>query len=96
MRFLYAGFVVVLLAVGACGGEKDDTSSPDAMPAVTPDSGTAAGAFMSECQENTDCDTNLCFHYNAKGPHCTHECERDEDCEEPSPGCNNKGVCKAP
>jgi len=95
MRFLYAGFVIVLLAVGACGGEKQGTSSPDAMP-PSADAGTTAGAFMSECMDNTDCESNLCFHYNAKGPHCTHECTRDEDCEAPSPGCNNMGVCKVP
>ena len=52
--------------------------------------------FMSECEEDAECETGVCHPFNAKGPHCSHACEMDTDCEPPSPGCNMMGVCKAP
>jgi hypothetical protein len=53
-------------------------------------------AFMSECEADAECETELCFEFNAKGPHCSHPCSSDAECESPSPGCNKMGVCKAP
>lgn len=52
--------------------------------------------FMSECDTNEQCETGLCFPFNAKGPHCTQSCAGPEDCPPPADGCNNMGVCKAP
>lgn len=52
--------------------------------------------FMSECEEDAECETGMCHPFNAKGPHCSHTCSMDADCESPSPGCNMMGVCKAP
>jgi len=51
---------------------------------------------MAECTGNDDCDSGLCFSFNTKGDFCTHACEGDEECADPSPGCNGMGVCKAP
>ncbi len=52
--------------------------------------------FMAECTANAECESELCFEFNNKGPHCSHTCALDSECEAPSPGCNNKGICKAP
>lgn len=52
--------------------------------------------FMSECMIDEECETGLCYFFNAKGPHCSSYCGADADCPPPSPGCNNMGVCKAP
>ncbi len=53
-------------------------------------------AFMAPCEKDAECDTGLCFVFNAKGPRCSHPCNTAGDCAPPSPGCNNEGVCKAP
>jgi hypothetical protein len=90
----------VALAVGACGdGDDPGPSQPDAGMSAGPDAAPPGSiAFMETCDPADDqCDEGLhCFNFNAKGPHCTHACSMDLDCEEPSPGCNNMGVCKAP
>lgn len=52
--------------------------------------------FMSDCEEDAQCESGLCYEFNAKGPHCTNPCESADDCPLPSPGCNGMGVCKAP
>ena len=86
-------FAVVLLVVSvACGGADDDPAEPG------PDAATGAELlpYMATCAANEECDSGLCFEFNAKGPHCTTTCELDLECEAPSPGCNGKGVCKAP
>ena len=57
---------------------------------------TALLPFMAECEEDPQCETGVCHPFNAKGPHCSHACEMDADCEQPSPGCNMMGICKAP
>jgi len=79
---------------GYCG------SSPDADGGGGAGEGGAGGAallpFMSECDEDAQCDTGICHPFNAKGPHCSHACELAEDCEPPSPGCNGMGICKVP
>ncbi len=50
--------------------------------------------FLASCSSNADCESNLCFSFNAYGPHCSHSCSKITDCEAPSPGCSNMGVCK--
>jgi hypothetical protein len=91
----------VALALAGCGSTEDDPD-PDPMPDPSgADAGAPSGdplAYMDMCDPDSDlCDGELvCFAFNMKGPHCTHECSVDEDCEAPSPGCNNMGVCKAP
>ena len=50
--------------------------------------------FLASCAADTDCASNLCFAFNAFGPHCSIHCAKDNDCPAPSPGCSNKGVCK--
>ncbi len=50
--------------------------------------------FLAPCSNDVDCETNLCFAFNAYGPHCSHSCSKITDCPAPSPGCSNMGVCK--
>ena len=72
-----------------------DAGAPtDAAGADVVDSGLLP--FLASCMNDSDCATMLCFHYNAKGPRCSHACQSDSDCELPSPGCSNMKVCKAP
>ena len=84
---------LTLLFAPSCSSE-DEPAGVDA-GAESADAGDPL-PYMSECQTNDQCESDLCFSFNAKGPHCTHGCVNDEDCAEPSPGCNNMGVCKAP
>jgi hypothetical protein len=98
-RLLSLLAVLGLFAFGACTTEDDPgPGTPDA--AATADAGndTDGGLlpFMSMCVENEDCESGLCYSFNAAGPHCTHSCTLDTDCEDPSPGCNGMGVCKRP
>ena len=60
------------------------------------DAGSATGKvpFLGACQKNEDCETGLCFSFNAKGPHCSIACSAVPVCPAPSPGCSGMGVCK--
>lgn len=58
--------------------------------------GEALLDFMEPCDEDAQCETGLCFPFNAKGPHCTKPCTTPDECPPPSTGCNMMGVCKAP
>jgi hypothetical protein len=53
-------------------------------------------AFMGVCAKDEDCETGQCHDFAAKGSFCSHACKAPTDCEPPSGGCNNQGVCKAP
>jgi hypothetical protein len=79
-------------ASGGAGGE----ASGGAMMGGAGGSGGALLPFMSPCEEDAQCETGLCYPFNAKGPHCTQSCDSADDCPPPSPGCNMMGVCKAP
>jgi hypothetical protein len=84
-----------------CSGKVAGTSSAPgpADGGAVPDGATDDGgklAFLAPCSSNDQCSTNLCFRYNAKGPHCSMPCKVDSDCPAPAPGCNMMGVCKAP
>lgn len=105
-RLLFTALTVAFLLATGC--TSDDTPTPDAGGGGGADAGASADAdpaspdaagllpFMSMCENNEDCESNLCFNFNAKGPHCTHACTVDADCEAPSPGCSGMGVCKTP
>ncbi len=93
-----------LIALVGCGGSEDDDGTgggngPDAGAVSDVDAGdSTTTGFMDACDPADDqCDGDLvCFNFNSRGPHCTHGCTVDADCEQPSRGCNNMGVCKAP
>ena len=72
-----------------------DPADPDAAPGA-PDAAPGDLPFLSTCTSNEDCESGLCFNFNAKGLHCTHACQSAADCEAPSPGCNGMNVCKVP
>jgi hypothetical protein len=63
-------------------------------------SGGAGGAgllpFLSPCTTNEECETGLCYDFNARGSHCSHACAVPEDCPPPSTGCNGMNVCETP
>ncbi len=89
--------LVFALATGLAGCAGDPAPQPSGADAsLGPDA--ALLPFMAACPlgDNGACESNLCFEFNSKGPHCTHGCTVDADCESPSPGCSGMGVCKAP
>jgi len=94
---LLGGIIAVALSFGAiaCGIEDDGDTTPRPDASV---SGSGTIPFMASCHPADDqcLDHLVCFEFNRKGPHCTHACTDDDQCEAPSPGCNGKGVCKAP
>jgi hypothetical protein len=77
-----------LTPVSVDGGPGD--AAPDAAE------GGALAPFLAICKVNADCESNVCFPFNSKGPHCTIACNADADCPAPSPGCSHMGVCKPP
>src|SRR5687767_4140489 len=81
---------------GDGNGDGDVDGGPDA-DASAACQGSPLG-FMCPCDLADDqCDEandDTCYNFNAKGAHCTRSCEGPQDCPEPSPGCNNMGVCK--
>jgi hypothetical protein len=97
-RLLLASALVFGLGglVTGCASDEGDRPTPADASLATQDAGTAALGYMEACTDNAQCMSNLCFNFNSKGPHCTHECTTATDCEEPSPGCNGMGVCKVP
>jgi len=75
------------------------SSSTSASTGAASSSGGADGGllpFLAACTQNAQCTTGLCFDFPAKGDFCTKPCTSPADCPAPSPGCNGKGVCKAP
>lgn len=87
-------------AAGTAYGECGYCGSTPGMTGNESGGGEGGGGdllpFMSPCENDQECDTGECFTFPAKGPHCSHPCESAEDCEPPSTGCNQMGVCKAP
>lgn len=68
-----------------------DASLPDAADAA--EAGSKLG-FLAPCQKDEQCETGLCFPFNAYGPHCSLRCNASTPCPAPSPGCSGMGVCK--
>jgi hypothetical protein len=88
---------------GACdctadaGADAPDEASNDAAASdAAGDVDEGLLPFLAPCETNAQCETGLCFPFNAKGPQCTEPCSVDSDCPPPSPGCSNMKVCKSP
>ncbi len=84
-------------------GTTADASDQDGTTADASDQdGSGLLGFMEVCDPDNDlCDSTqvpelFCYDYPNRGPYCTHLCTLDEECDEPSPGCNNNGWCRAP
>lgn len=84
-------------AACACNGAVPGLDA-SAIPDAAPDADDSGGKlpFMSPCQNDAQCETGLCFPFNAKGPHCSKTCAHDSDCPPPADGCSNMGICKVP
>jgi hypothetical protein len=72
------------------------------LDASLPEAGEAGEAaappkvkFLEPCEKDEQCETGLCYTFNARGPRCTQRCTPGEACPAPSPGCSNNGVCKS-
>jgi hypothetical protein len=87
-------------AACAEGGEAYGECACDELPGVQPPDGTGGqggGGLLPlyvPCEDDAECESGLCYPFNAFGPHCTQPCEDANDCPAPSSGCNGKGVCK--
>lgn len=97
-KFRSLGAVVLFGLVAACGGTDDGKD-----PVVNPSGqNIEAGsrAFMEDCTKPEDCESGICEVYRGKGKMlCSQACTvetQETACPFPSPGCNNKNVCKAP
>jgi hypothetical protein len=100
--------VVLALPLLFCIACSDDPAPPSADAAATADAAAnqpdampgAAIGYLQPCDTATDlCDATMnlqCFAFNNKGPHCTHSCTGNGDCEAPSTGCSGMNVCKVP
>src|SRR4051812_22825728 len=68
---------------GACACEADGGDAGGACM----DDGSAGGPlkeFMELCDVDKECETGLCFHYNAKPARCSKTCATAADCPPPS------------
>jgi hypothetical protein len=86
----------LLLCAPACGGGNDGSASiPDADP-LAPDVEVGSLPYLAECNPSysEECETGLCFNFNAHGAHCSMPCTTADDCPAPSSGCSGMGVCK--
>ena len=97
MLFLRVLFSSCFLLCVACGDDGESTP-PEADAAANAADAMPALPYLSSCDVTNDqCDSSMdlfCFAFNNKGPTCTHSCSGDLECEAPSPGCGNMGVCK--
>ncbi|MGQ0507745.1 MAG: hypothetical protein ACT4TC_20780 [Myxococcaceae bacterium] len=92
-----AALSAVLSGIAACGpgggGSGTDAGSPG-------DGGMGTVGFMQACNQDSDCETNICLTYAGKGTKlCTRACTMADaatTCPPPSTGCNNMFRCKAP
>jgi hypothetical protein len=78
-----------------CSGVTPGAETPDAGDGGPIEAGTLA-PYLANCKVNGDCESNVCFNFTSKGPHCTIACKADAECPAPSPGCSHMGICKAP
>lgn len=97
------GFAACDVAAGTFGACGSCGVVPGSQVSCEVDEGTGGAGggptqlgFLETCTVDEECETGLCFTFNAKGPKCSKPCQTDSECPPPSSGCNMKGVCKAP
>ena len=83
---------VLSFAIAGCpddGGNRPAGNTLGATDSASASAGETEGdTFDSESDsDDSDSSSDICL---------AHNCESDLECEDPSPGCNGKGVCKAP
>jgi len=91
------------VAYGACDCSGNIPGIPPTFTQADGGAATDAGGgpsklpFLSPCTADEECETGLCYTFNARGRLCTKTCAGDGDCPAPSPGCNNQSprVCKS-
>lgn len=72
-----------------------DASAADASVDAPIDTGKRP--LFAPCTTNDECESGLCFELGMGQRICTKPCTAATaatDCPAPSPGCNNKGVCR--
>lgn len=110
--FFFAICFILVTACGGTGGDsvsRDAGGSADDAGlngdgggcAPAPDAGGPAAAaatmsFMESCRQHAECKSGLCFNFNGRSARCTTPCNSACQCNAPSTGCSNMGVCKAP
>lgn len=87
--------VVLILALGACGGGKDAPALPDA----DPNAPLCTGAVYDNCTANAGCDSMNCHLFEQDAIQvCTQACSAGTPCPADASGtpglCNNRGICK--
>src|ERR1041384_8048774 len=93
MRLLRLVLVLGLAALGACGGD-DDNSTPDA-----PAGPACTGAVYAKCRRNAQCTSQNCHLFMGDGIQvCTQPCSGSVACPTDSAGaavaCNGMAICK--
>jgi hypothetical protein len=91
--------MIICIACGGGGGTTDTMQNAEQMcTGQLAEAPAGSLAFLDPCDPcNSDaCETGLCFNFPSKGALCSKPCTQPTDCESPSTGCNNMGVCKAP
>jgi hypothetical protein len=75
-----------------CNGCGDGGGLGDSMPLDAAD-----GTFGSMCTQDSDCTSDDCSDFPAKGgSFCTVPCTMASDCPAQAQGCNGMGQCKVP
>ena len=82
-------------AYGACDCSGTTPGAAAPITDAGPDGASVLAPFLAICKGSAECESGICYNFNAKGPHCTIACNADADCPAPSPGCSHMGVCKA-
>jgi hypothetical protein len=78
--------------------DTDTDTDADADADTDADTDTTLLGWGCVCTENEECESGICHEFGSDGPHCTTECDEDEDCppqlDGSDPKCNNEGRCK--
>ena len=86
-------------AACVCNGQTPgvDASIADAQPEAEASVDAGKLPLFATCTASEECDSGLCFEFGMGQRICTRPCTAATaatDCPPPSPGCNNKGVCR--
>ena len=87
------------------GGDYGPCDCSGIHPAAAPDGGIVCDPdggklpLLCHCMASSDCASNNCYLFAAKGTFCTTTCTQataSQVCPPQSGGCNGMGICKVP